>query len=131
MTRMKIELSMSYDYSQSYMDEIRDAVRRRVEGMLELGDFNLLDEEDGVQYPPRGWEVSVVWEEIPTPPVIDVSADDRSEPDTLHHQRVHSPVGQELAMNFSWTSDKEKDKENAMREETHGQERAKGTGEET
>lgn len=63
MTRMKIELSMSYDCSQSDMDMIRDAVMRRVEGMLELGDFNLLDEEDGVQYPPRRWEVNVVWEE--------------------------------------------------------------------
>lgn len=113
MKRMKIAISMSYDCKESDKDLIRDAVMARVEGMLELGDFDLLDEEEEVRYAPHGWEVEVVWEGLSTPPTRESATDDdRLEPDVFRYHRVHSPMGQELVEMF------------------HGQP-TKGTGEET
>lgn len=115
---MKMEITVAYACNESEMDDVLERVRKRAEGMLELGDFDLMNEAMGdgsecVEYSAKGWSVQAKWEETPTPPAKVASEDDyRVEPDIFRYQRVHSPVGQEIVEMF------------------HGQP-TKGTGEET
>lgn len=74
--KMKVEISVGYECDESAMRGIQSGLINRVEGMLQLGDFDFLDEEGNVKYAPHGWEVNVLVEDLPTHPIRVVPTDD-------------------------------------------------------